>query len=107
MKIVLGSQPWLGDPSLHPIPWRDQESHLHRNGKKLTVGVMWSDGVVTPTPPVTRALKEVVARLEIAPEVEVIEWKPYQQKEALEILVSATTRSLGLSIIEVLSLTGL
>ncbi|KAJ5569704.1 amidase signature domain-containing protein [Penicillium hispanicum] len=86
MKTVLGSQPWLGDPSLYPIPWRDQESHLHRNGKKLTVGVMWSDGVVTPTPPVTRALKEVVARLEIAPEVEVIEWKPYQQKEALEIL---------------------
>lgn len=90
MKTVLSSQPWLNDPSLHPIPWRDQDSHLHHQGKKLTVGVMWNDGVVNPTPPVTRALQEVVARLKIAPEIEVIEWKPYQQKEALEIQVCAT-----------------
>jgi hypothetical protein len=31
----------------------------------LTVGVMWTDDVVTPAPAVTRALKEVVERLKL------------------------------------------
>jgi len=87
MKTVLGSQPWLKDPMLHQIPWRRQVSSL-RTGKKLTVGVMWDDGVVTPAPPVKRALREVVERLENVPGVEVIQWSPYKQEEALEILVS-------------------
>lgn len=87
MKTVLGSQPWLSDPSLHPIPWRAEIPHLHRGGKKLTVGVMWDDGVVQPAPAVTRALKEIVGRLKTTSDVDVIEWKPYQQENALEILV--------------------
>ena len=49
---------------------------------------MWTDDVVTPAPAVTRALKEVVERLKLVDSIEVIEWKAYQQKEALEILVS-------------------
>ncbi|KAJ5092012.1 amidase signature domain-containing protein, partial [Penicillium alfredii] len=58
---------------------RARESYIHKNGKKLTVGAIWNDGEVTPAPPVTRALREVVERLKIAPDVDVIEWKPYQQ----------------------------
>ena len=88
MKTILETKPWLTDSMLLPIPWRDQESHIHQDGKKLTVGVMWTDGVVTPAPPVTRALREVVERLKITDGVEVIEWEAFQQKEALEILVS-------------------
>ncbi|PYI04565.1 glutamyl-tRNA amidotransferase subunit A [Aspergillus sclerotiicarbonarius CBS 121057] len=91
MKTVLGSKPWLNDPLLHPIPWRDHESHIHHNGKELTVGVMWSDGIVTPAPAVTRGLKEVVERLKLVSDIEVIEWKPFQQKEALEILTKLYT----------------
>lgn len=71
-----------------PIPWRDQDKLIHLNDKKLTVGVMWTDDVVTPAPAVTRALKEVVERLKLVDSIDVIEWKAYQQKEALEILVS-------------------
>lgn len=88
MKTIIESKPWLSDPMMLPIPWRDQESHIHRDGKKLTVGVMWTDDVVTPAPAVTRALREVVDLLRITDGVEVIEWKAFQQKEALEILVS-------------------
>ncbi|KAL2816577.1 glutamyl-tRNA amidotransferase subunit A [Aspergillus cavernicola] len=65
MKTVLRSKPWLSDPLLHPIPWRDDEPHIHQDGKKLTVGVMWTDGVVNPVPAVTRALREVEEALEI------------------------------------------
>lgn len=88
MKTIIESQPWLTDSMMLPVPWRDHEEHIHRDGKKLTVGVMWTDGVVTPASAVTRALKEVVERLKITEGVEVIEWNAFQQKEALEILVS-------------------
>lgn len=41
MKTVLDGKPWLNEPSLVPIPWRDQESYLSKvSGKKLKVGVM-------------------------------------------------------------------
>lgn len=93
MKTILAAKPWTGDPSLHQIPWRDNESHIYRDGKKrLTVGVIWDDGVVKPSPPVVRALQETVERLKAcSSDVEVIEWKPYQQQEALDILVSLLT----------------
>lgn len=93
MKTILAAKPWTTDPSLHQIPWRDNESHSYRDGKKkLTVGVLWDDGVVKPAPPVARALQEMMDRLKAFPsDVEVIEWKPYKQKEALEILVSLFT----------------
>jgi hypothetical protein len=97
MKVVLAAKPWTSDLSLHQIPWRDNEDHIYRDGKKkLTVGVLWDDGVVKPAPPVTRALQETVNRMKSVPDIEVVEWKPYQQKEALEILVSVLW--LGLSI---------
>ena len=87
LKTIIESKPWVKDSMMLPIPWRDQEKHIHLDNKKLTVGVMWTDDVVTPAPAVTRALKEVVERLKLVDSVEVIEWKAYQQKEALEILV--------------------
>lgn len=41
MKTVLDGKPWLSEPSLVPIPWRDQESYLTKiSGKKLKVGVI-------------------------------------------------------------------
>ncbi|KAH8697760.1 putative amidase [Talaromyces proteolyticus] len=42
---------------------------------KLAVGVMWTDDVVTPHPPVTRALKEVASRLQAAGH-DIIDFKP-------------------------------
>ncbi|CRL26988.1 Amidase [Penicillium camemberti] len=86
MKTIIESKPWVNDSMMLPIPWRDQEKHIHLDNKKLTVGVMWTDDVVTPAPAVTRALKEVVERLKLVHSIEVIEWKAYKQKEALEIL---------------------
>ncbi|KAJ6051851.1 hypothetical protein N7460_002385 [Penicillium canescens] len=86
MKTIIESKPWVKDSMMLPIPWRDHEKHIHLDNKKLTVGVMWTDDVVTPAPAVTRALKEVVERLKLVDSIEVIEWKAYQQKEALEIL---------------------
>lgn len=89
MKTVLATKPWLSDPSLVPFPWRDQQSHLEtRNGKKLKVGVMWSDEVVLPHPPVRRALREIVEKLRATDNIEVVDWKPLRHAEAWEIVAS-------------------
>lgn len=89
MKTVINSKPWLNEPSLVPIPWRDQEHYLTKpSGKKLKVGVMWHDGIVKPHPPVTRALQEVVDKLKGHESVEIVEWKPYEHDEAWSIISS-------------------
>ena len=88
MKTVVESEPWKTDLSLHQMPWRKVGPFLGASsGKKLTVGVMWDDGVVKPAPAITRALQEVVDKLKNVPNVEVIEWKPYKHDEAIEVLV--------------------
>lgn len=86
-KTVVDDKPWEKDPGMIPIPWREVDV----NGKKLSFGMFgdaWSwefadclgiimdDGIVAPTPPVLRALRETKAALEKAGH-EVIEWKAY------------------------------
>lgn len=89
MKTIIAAQPWLVDPSMLPFPWRDQESHLEvSKGGKLKIGVIWSDEVVTPHPPVRRALSEVVAKLREVEGFEIVDWKPYKHDEAWEIVSS-------------------
>ena len=87
MKTVIGGKPWLKEPSLVPIPWRDQESYFATDSRKrLKVGVMWDDGVVKPHPPVLRAIQEVVNKLKEIQSVEIVEWKPCKHDEAWSII---------------------
>ncbi|KAL2048048.1 hypothetical protein ABVK25_011085 [Lepraria finkii] len=89
MKTILAAKPWVTDPNLVPLPWRDEQSYLEENGrKKLKVAILWSDTVVKPHPPVMRALKEVVSRLYEVGGVEVVEWKPYKHDFAWELIAS-------------------
>ena len=85
MKTVIGGKPWLKEPSLVPIPWRDQERYF-ASSKKLRIGVMWDDCVVKPHPPVVRALQEMVDKLKDTQSVEIVEWKPYKHDEAWNII---------------------
>lgn len=92
MKAVLDTKPHLREPNLHPIPWRDDVTHLQqRDGKpRLKIAVMSSDGIVKPHPPVLRALKEVTDRLGAFSNISVVEWVPLQHGLAWEILVRLT-----------------
>jgi len=78
MKTVIAAKPWLDEPSLVPIPWRDQGSQLATSSgkKKLKIGVLWHDEVVRPHPPVLRALQEMVDKLKSTDGVEIVDWKP-------------------------------
>ena len=84
MKIVIDSKPWLTEPALIPIPW--DASLKVTADRPLKIAVMWHDGVVMPHPPVQRALREVVSRLQDLPNVSVIDWTPHRHDEAWTIL---------------------
>ena len=93
MKTLIDAKPWLTEASLLPFPWRDDVNHLsstsaNSSATKLKVGVLWDDGVVKPHPPVQRALKEVVRKLEEQIDVEIVDWIPYNHDLAWEIIAS-------------------
>ncbi|KAK4939357.1 hypothetical protein LTR10_020344 [Elasticomyces elasticus] len=92
MKTLIDQKPWLTDPALLPMPWTypPTSSYLMKpDGKrKLKIGIIWSDGVVKPHPPVIRAIKELTSKLKTIPEVELVDWKPYKHDLAWEIISS-------------------
>ncbi|KAG8418679.1 hypothetical protein J3459_012135 [Metarhizium acridum] len=62
ITAVLNSANAAFDVSCAPVPWR----HVPVSEEKLVFGLLTYDGVVTPHPPVLRALKEAVQKLEAA-----------------------------------------
>ncbi|KAH0559589.1 hypothetical protein GP486_003892 [Trichoglossum hirsutum] len=86
MKTVIDMKPWLSEPALIPLPWNS--SFKISPHQPLKIGVLWHDGVVRPHPPVTRALRSVVSRLESIPNLTVIDWEPYLHDEAWAIISS-------------------
>lgn len=91
VKAILSQQPWLHDPLVHEIPWR--ESHEQEikslvgsessDSGKLCFGVMATDGIVNPCPPIHRAIDIVVKALRSKGH-EVIEWQPPSHSDILE-----------------------
>lgn len=79
-RTVVDKQPWLYDPRMLPLPWRGVALPA-----TLKIAVLWHDGMVTPTPPVARALQEAVAKLRAAGH-EMVEWDPKDQKQGLQLL---------------------
>ena len=68
LRSILSAQPWLADPAVVPLPFRQEivNEYLARataNGsaqpsaKPLKLGILWNNGVVTPHPPVLRGLR--------------------------------------------------
>lgn len=90
MKSILSQQPWLHDPQVVDMPWRDSEEQAvldivkSSSGKgQLAFGLMMSDGIVNPDPPVQRAVRVTAEALEKAGH-KIIEWKPPSHKRLLE-----------------------
>lgn len=69
--MVLGAEPWLYEPSLVEMQWKETPVVP----KRLKIGVMWHDGLVQPHPPVTRCLQETVAALEKDGHT-IVKWDP-------------------------------
>ncbi|KAI5924996.1 amidase [Camillea tinctor] len=79
-RIVVDARPWRLDPRCLPIPWRAAPLP-----PRLRVAVLWNDGMVQPTPPVARALRQTAERLRAAGH-EVVDWSPEDQPEGYALL---------------------
>lgn len=73
--------------------------------RTLKIAVLWDDGIVSPTPPVTRALKETVDRLRKAGH-EIIDWEPTWHQNLLSILSRMFIADGGKSVANLLEPTG-
>lgn len=90
VKSILSQNPHLYDPMVVNMPWRDSEEQAVWDMAKsvsgkgpLAFGVMKSDGVVMPDPPVQRAIDLTVAAVQKAGH-KVIEWKPPSHEKMLK-----------------------
>lgn len=76
MRAILSTKPWLRDPEVMPMPWREEviEATLARatstgasnESRPLKIGIYWTDGVVNPQPPIERGLRLLAATLKKA-----------------------------------------
>ena len=63
-EALLSGKPWLHDPEVLPIPYRfEKETHPERPDD-LSFGIFEADGVVTPHPPIIRAIQIVAKALD-------------------------------------------
>ncbi|KAI1452731.1 amidase [Annulohypoxylon moriforme] len=85
-KVIIDQKPWLKQPNLAAMDWKDT-AELFPN-KKLRVGVIYSDNVVRPHPPILRALTELVGKLKQSPNIEIVDWSPWKHDLAWSIIAS-------------------
>ncbi|OOQ84519.1 acetamidase [Penicillium brasilianum] len=80
-RIIIQQSPWKYDPQCVPLPWKPVDPPT-----RLKLAVMWDDGMVTPTPPVRRALQGAVHTLRDAGH-EIVDWKisPEEIQELVEV----------------------
>ncbi|KAI5240012.1 fatty-acid amide hydrolase [Aureobasidium subglaciale] len=82
MRVILAQKPHLEDPLLVPIPWTGPNTEV----RKLKIGIMATDGMITPTPPILRAIAWAQKRLGSCADVEIKSFAPYQAREALSLV---------------------
>ena len=65
-RAFIGMKPWEVDYTVHPLPWREDAYTSTTETKPLRIGLMQTDGVVTPSPAIARGLSEAAAALTAA-----------------------------------------
>ena len=86
LQATLGQGPWLHDPAVTEMPWRDEQTKLP---EKMAFGIYRTDPsdsalAVRPLPPIKRAMEEVIGVMRKLGH-EVIEWEPPSHARAMEI----------------------
>ncbi|KAI0363623.1 amidase [Pilatotrama ljubarskyi] len=85
-RVMLQHEPWLAEPPLLEMPWKQAVADGASLPEKLTVAILWDDGVVTPHPPILDALKRVKGAL-LAAGHDVITWEPVGHQEAWDLIL--------------------
>lgn len=107
-KVIVAAEPWKVYRDLSNKPW---DNDGLKGKKKLVVGIQYSDGVVTPQPPMQRALKEAAEKLKAVGsidgiEIEIKEYKPFKQDLAWEIISGLYFEDGAVGEIEIFNSTG-
>ena len=111
-KAILSQKPWLHDPIVVDMPWRDAEEQAildivksSSNKGQLSFAVMKTDGIANPQPPVARAVHMVVEALSKAGH-KIIEWKPPSHQKLLGISFKTWTYDGGKDVHDAFALSG-
>ncbi|KAH0337040.1 fatty-acid amide hydrolase, partial [Aureobasidium melanogenum] len=80
-KALIDLNPHDIDTTLAPVPWRGELE----TPKNITVGIMMTDGIVKPHPPLIRALETAKSKLHAAG-VKVVDWENYKHDHAWDIV---------------------
>ncbi|GAB7361887.1 hypothetical protein MBLNU230_g1925t1 [Neophaeotheca triangularis] len=65
LRIVSNAAPWLMDPDCLPQSWHQQPSLP--SSQPLRIGVIQTDGLTTPLPPITNLLNDITTQLTKTP----------------------------------------
>ncbi|KZT27702.1 amidase [Neolentinus lepideus HHB14362 ss-1] len=85
-RTMLQYEPWLIEPPLLEIPWKQSIVDGQSIPKRLCFAILWDDGVVTPHPPILDALQRTKRAL-LAAGHEVIDWIPMEHQAAWDLIV--------------------
>ncbi|KAK9426943.1 amidase signature domain-containing protein [Lipomyces doorenjongii] len=85
-KALLAQEPWKHDPRVLALPFNDYQVPP----RPLVFAIESNDGLVTPHPPVLRAIEIVAEALKNAGH-EVFEFKPYKPDEGWNLVLRAFT----------------
>lgn len=98
------ASPHLREPNLVPLPWTGLAKPLSR--MPLKIGFMMNDGLLTPQPPVLRALAWAQSKLSNSFAIEVKPFLPYRTAEAMRSIRKADTTDGGAHVEKMLAETG-
>ncbi|KAK5449280.1 hypothetical protein LTS15_008822 [Exophiala xenobiotica] len=108
-QSLMASQPWLHDPDVLQLPWRKELEYDTDKGEAeplvLSFGLMATDGVVSPHPPIQRALRTVAEALTGAGH-EIMPWEPPSHDESSHIHPVFTNADGGVDVVEQIRLSG-
>jgi len=104
LKSILDLKPWLNDPNVCPLPWRND---LFNEGqmKPLCFGVIRFDQCSQLSPPVQRALQMSIDALEKSGH-QIVEWDTTDFPQAIEMAIKLFTADGGKDVQEALNLSG-
>jgi amidase len=85
-RVMLDTKPWLDEASLLEMPWKGAVASGHGLPEKLSIAILFDDGVVAPHPPITKALNRYKDALVRAGH-DVIEWKAMDHQNGWDLIV--------------------
>lgn len=84
MRECLVAEPWILDPSVTPIPWREDMFQSIQK-RPLRIGVIFDDGVVNPHPEIEAAVRLAADMMEAAGH-EIITWDTTDHMKCIKIM---------------------